>query len=92
MSAKVTAVTSSKAAINSVMSVAMVEKYVATALSRHVSKAVTEWQNNTFTLEKARAKGGEYVSSGVAKGGDIWSAGMAKGEEIMDNLRQKGHQ
>jgi len=84
---KAVAVTSSHDAINKVMSVGMIEKYVEIAVSRRVSQAVIEWQNNTFTLEKAKAKGGELVSAGVTKGGDLVSAGVKKGGAVMDNAR-----
>jgi len=89
VSAKVTAVSSSHAAINKIMSVGVVEKYVAMALSSRVSQMVTEWQNSTFTLDKARAKGGELVTTGLAKGRELASVGVARGEEIVENLKQK---
>jgi len=72
-----TSITSEQDAINKVMSLDMMKKYVETAISQRASRVVTDWQNRTFTLDAAKAQGTLLVASGVAKGGELVEIGRA---------------
>lgn len=87
VTAKVVAVTSSHETINKVMSVTTMQKYVEIAISRRASQQVTDWQRNTFTVERAKAKGGELVTAGVAKGSELASAAKTKGGELLPEVQ-----
>merc|ERR1712203_814745 len=72
-----TSITSDTDAINKIMSLDMMKKYVEKAISQKASQAVTDWQNQTFTLDAAKSKGAVLVASGVAMGGELIETGKA---------------
>lgn len=92
--AKVVAVTSSHEAVNKVMSIGSVKKYVEVAVSRQVSQVMTEWQKKTFTLAEAKERGAGLVAQGVAgakeQGADLLAQGMAGARERGGDLVAKG--
>lgn len=74
VTAKVVAVNSSHNTINKIMSLESFQKYVEVAVSKRVTKDVTDWQNNTFTFAKAQEKAGEAMAPVLAKGHEWLSA------------------
>lgn len=66
--ATVVEVTSSHEALNKVMSVGAIKKYVELAMSEHATQIVTEWQNKTFSLTRAKEHGEALLAAGKAKG------------------------
>jgi len=79
-----TSITSDTDAINKIMSLDMMKKYVETAISQKASQAVTDWQNQTFTLDAAKSKGAVLVASGVAMGGELIETGKATGAGLIE--------
>merc|ERR1712150_204300 len=79
-----TSITSDTGAINKIMSLDMMKKYVETAISQKASQAVTDWQNQIFMLDAAKSKGAELVASGVAIGGELIETGKAAGTGLIE--------
>jgi len=79
-----TSITSDTGAITKIMSLDMMKKYAETAISQKASRVVTDWQNQTFTLDAARSKGAVLVASGVAMGGDLIETGKAAGAGLVE--------
>merc|ERR1711920_1210700 len=84
VTATCTSITSDTDAINKIMSLDMMKKYVETAISQKASQAVTDWQNQTFTLDAAKSKGAVLVASGVAMGGELIETGKATGAGLIE--------
>jgi len=87
--AKVVAVTSSHEAISEVMAIEVLQRHVETAISQRLSRQIAEWQKNAFSLENARARGGELASAGMKKGAKL--AVTAK-EKQVEMARGKGEE
>jgi len=79
-----TSITSDTDAIIKIMSLDMMKKYAETAISLKASRVVTDWQNQTFTLDAAKAKGAVLVASGVAKGGELIETGKVAGAGLVE--------
>jgi len=79
-----TSITSDTGGIMKIMSLDMMKKYAETAISHKASRAVTDWQNQTFTLDAAKAKGAVLVASGVAMGGELIETGKAAGAGLVE--------
>merc|ERR1739844_200452 len=87
--AKVVSISSASEAINRAISTEMLKKYLEAAVSQRASRIVTDWQNQTFTLENAKSKGAVLIASGVTKGGELLESSKAKGGELIDSMRAK---
>jgi len=86
--AKVVSISSAAEPINKAISMEMLKKYLETAASQRASRIVTDWQNQTFTLENAKSKGAVLIASGVAKGGEFLEAGKARGGDLINSKAQ----
>jgi len=80
--ATVISVNSDTAAFNKVMSTDVVKVYIETAVSQRASRIVTDWQNQTFTLDRAKAQGGVLIASGLKQGGELLETAKAKGPDL----------
>merc|ERR1739844_190054 len=87
--AKVVSLSSATKAVNGAISMETMKEYLEAAVAQRASRAVSDWQNQTFTLENAKSKGEVLIASGVAKGGELLESGKAKGGEIIDSMRAK---